>query len=90
MGAGYSSYYLPLTDQILENGYQIATTYEELVSLTSGKVYGGFNSINHNSIVNLEVMVEQSLKLLHNEDGFLPCLKDQKLILTRTITISLE
>lgn len=79
MGAGYSSYYLPLTDQILENGYQIATTYEELVSLTSGKVYGGFNSINHNSIVNLEVMVKQSLKLLHNEDGFFAMFEGSKI-----------
>lgn len=79
MGAGYSQYYLPLTDELLENGYQIATSYETLVSLTSGKVYGGFNSINYDSIVNLEVMVEQSLKLLDNEDGFFAMFEGSKI-----------
>lgn len=79
MGAGYSDYYLPIIDSIRGAGYQIATTKNELLYAKGSKLYAGFDSITPFSEVNLEVMVQKSLEVLHNDDGFFAMFEGSKI-----------
>lgn len=79
IGQGYTEYYERHKQTLIDKGYTIATTADELAKANTRKVFGGYNSITPSSDNNFEFLVTQSLRLLDNENGFFAMFEGSKI-----------